>query len=401
MPLQSEAPAGGSLVRPASKWTFPRHGPLLSVFVPWYFARMTHQGWLGALGLFVALSCLACTAPIAPDGGTAHLDAGPGADAGGSLDAGSSPDAGAGPCVGADCEPPYVVSLTPSDGATGVTADATIRIEFSRPMDQATVLSALSISSLPAGAVSRSWNAAGTVLTITPSSPLLYATGTSIDTPPRTYTVTVAASAQAIDGSSMTSGASSTFSTLRRLTTTHSASQAADLTTYGYAMGGGLTLCPTSDDTARVGRHVSQAASGTYYGYALFDLSALGDPEDIEVLEEASFRATQSTPGGDDTGFYSDGRSVALHHLPSLPVIDRDVHNASFVNETTVTNLGTFATAAITESASVSEVLRAQWAAGETDTALFRLAPEGPSPGNRRARFNCDGFSLAVTYLIH
>lgn len=303
--------------------------------------------------------------------------------------------------MGSECERPYVVSITPPDGATGVTADATIRIEFSRPMDQASVVSALTISSLPPGAVSRSWNAAGTVLTITPSTPLLYATGTSLDAPPRTYTVTVAASAQDLEGSSMMTGASSTFSTLRRLTTTHSASEVGYLTTYGYAMGDEVMLCPTSDGTVKVGQHVSVAASGTLFSYALFDLTALGDAEDVELIEEVRLRATQSTPGGDDTTFYSDGRSVALHHLPSLPAIDRDVHDSSIVNETTVTDLGVFATSTSPGDADVSEALSSQWAAGATETALFRLASQGPSPGNRSARFDCDGFSLTATYLIH
>src|SRR6185503_16145953 len=107
----------------------------------------------------------------------------------GSVDMSDSPDAGPGgpdaadPTgdAGGDGTAPAVAMVTPPDGAAGVRADAAIVIAFNERMDTASVEAAWTSADLPAAAVAFAWNAAGDTLTVTPSAPLVLATGTGED----------------------------------------------------------------------------------------------------------------------------------------------------------------------------------------------------------------------------
>jgi hypothetical protein len=69
-----------------------------------------------------------------------------------------------------DTTPPSVVSTTPASGATGVAAGATISIEFSEPMDVATV----TVTLTPTTSLgSPAWSAGNKVVTFTPPTPLV------------------------------------------------------------------------------------------------------------------------------------------------------------------------------------------------------------------------------------
>jgi hypothetical protein len=122
---------------------------------------------------------------------------------------------GAGVC--ADITAPTVLSISPANGAKGVIATAKIVITFSEAVKQVTAESAFTSN---AGAVAFSWNAAGTILTVTPATPFQYAESTAPNAAAKTYTVTIGTAVQDLAGNYLASASSSTFSTLRRITTT-------------------------------------------------------------------------------------------------------------------------------------------------------------------------------------
>jgi hypothetical protein len=74
-----------------------------------------------------------------------------------------------------DTEPPYVVSVFPEDGALGVRADTDIVITFNEPMDRVEAEKAYESVELPPSSVTFSWSGGGTVLTVHPEEPLVYA----------------------------------------------------------------------------------------------------------------------------------------------------------------------------------------------------------------------------------
>ncbi|MDO9392293.1 MAG: Ig-like domain-containing protein [bacterium] len=65
-----------------------------------------------------------------------------------------------------DTVPPYIISTSPADGATGVALDSPVIIAFSEPMDTGTVDG----YPFPAHDFTLTWNAAGDTLTMTPDS---------------------------------------------------------------------------------------------------------------------------------------------------------------------------------------------------------------------------------------
>ena len=98
--------------------------------------------------------------------------------------------------------PPSIVAQTPAHGSTGVSCAAPITLTFDRPMNSASVESALSISSAVAGTFN--WQSNNTVVSFVPASNL---SATTI------WTVTVAASATASNGLSLGAGFASFFQT--------------------------------------------------------------------------------------------------------------------------------------------------------------------------------------------
>jgi hypothetical protein len=193
------------------------------------------------------------------------------------------PDAG-----GADDTPlsnpgaPSVVNVSPSDGATGVAADAVVTVTFSESMNTTTVETAYSSTDLPKGSVSFNWSNGDTVLEITPNAPLTIVTGSNPVA--RSYAFTIGSSAVDLQGEALPSFSSS-FSTLRGIPQTLTAVQNRTLTgnyrsddVYGdnsCVQAGSTTTC--------VGD--SSNANSTYRGFVTFDLSGL--PAETQGLSSA------------------------------------------------------------------------------------------------------------------
>lgn len=114
---------------------------------------------------------------------------------------------------------PMVVSISPSNGATGVSADAKIVVTFSKSMDQAATQMAYQFTSLPPSAVSFTWDASGTVLTVKPNAPLEYARGTTFTTAATAYAFTLTGTAKDKTGIAL-APLTVSFTTLRVITTT-------------------------------------------------------------------------------------------------------------------------------------------------------------------------------------
>lgn len=124
--------------------------------------------------------------------------------------------------VGAtDNVPPTVVSVFPADGATGVRGEVELLIEFSEPMDQNATEDAYASASAGLGPtdVGFSWNAAGTILTVTPAAPLAYAQGTDPSaTAALEYVFALGAGATDLAGNAL-AAVDYGFATLRHITT--------------------------------------------------------------------------------------------------------------------------------------------------------------------------------------
>jgi hypothetical protein len=120
--------------------------------------------------------------------------------------------------AGADTTPPTVVSIEPQDGATGVKKDANIIITFSEKMDQAATQTAYQSATL--AAVTFTWNAEGTTLTVKPNAPLAYSTGTDPNAiVAQNYSFSLTTTAKDAAGNALAT-VSSSFSTLRRINIT-------------------------------------------------------------------------------------------------------------------------------------------------------------------------------------
>jgi Bacterial Ig-like domain len=116
--------------------------------------------------------------------------------------------------------PPTVVSVSPANGATGVSADAKIVVTFSKPMDQVATQAAYQSADLPASGVTFDWDASGTVLTVKPNAPLVYAAGTDPKVLVATaYAFSITSTAKDKSGIALVP-LNSSFKTLRKITAT-------------------------------------------------------------------------------------------------------------------------------------------------------------------------------------
>jgi len=123
----------------------------------------------------------------------------------------------------APASPPTVASTTPANGSIGVNVSAAIVIEFDRPMDATSAVSALEVN--PAFNYTTAWNTENTILTITPVPGLDHNT---------TYAVTIASAASDLDGGTLDGAYDFSFTT-----------EAAPSNTDG---GGGPNLTDRDDD---------------------------------------------------------------------------------------------------------------------------------------------------------
>jgi hypothetical protein len=108
---------------------------------------------------------------------------------------------------------PTILSTAPANTEGGVRADAHIVVTFSEPMDAAATEAAFTSADLPPHTFA--WDAAGRVLTVTPSMSLEYATATDATTPARQYTFAIGTGAADRAGNKLAQATSVTFATLR------------------------------------------------------------------------------------------------------------------------------------------------------------------------------------------
>jgi len=234
---------------------------------------------------------------------------------------------------------PAVVSVSPSNGATGVAADAVVTLTFSEPMNTSAVEAAYGSSELPAGSVSFSWSEGDTVLQVAPNQPLTQAIGRSpATTVAQRYALEIGTAAVDLDGDALPSF-SSNFTTLRQISQTLNALQDRSLTgnwrsddVYGN------NSCQELDSTTTcIGD--SSNANSTYRGFVTFDLSGL--PAQIQELSAAQLSMSVDTIRG--SPFAVLGSLVAEH--VSFASISLDAFEApalgSVINVSSAATAGT------------------------------------------------------------
>jgi Bacterial Ig-like domain len=185
---------------------------------------------------------------------------------------------------------PTVLSVSPADGATGVTADAKIVVTFSKPMDQAATPMAYQSTSLPLSGVSFTWDASGTVLTIKPNAPLDYARGTTFTTAATPYAFTLSATAKDKTGvalAPLTVG----FTTLRLITLSlvSDAGRGGSVFSDGYTITGETAYISVGDGENKVASR----------GFVSFDLSSVPNNRSGSELSRATLKLFKDSVSGD------------------------------------------------------------------------------------------------------
>jgi hypothetical protein len=200
----------------------------------------------------------------------------------GSAGAGPQPQNTAGAGGGAPVSTPgipTVLSVSPSNGASGVPADQTVTVTFSEPMDTAKVEQAYSSSDLPASAVGFSWSADNTVLQIKPQQPLTLASGASPDTTQaQRYAFEIGTGAVDLDGEAL-ARFSSSFTTLRQFVQTLTPVLDRNLSgNYRSDNTYGDNSCVFADPDGTICIGDSSNDNSAYRGFLTFDLSLLPAP---------------------------------------------------------------------------------------------------------------------------
>jgi Bacterial Ig-like domain len=217
-------------------------------------------------------------------------------------DGGSAGAAGANSA--ADNEPLRVVSVTPADGALGVRSNDKLVIRFSQPMLKDSVETAYRSSDLPSPVVTFAWSDDFTALTVSPSAPLLYASGNaqadgSVELAAKTYHYGFADGALASAGRALPELTFS-FSTLRQV----SAVSSTDPRLTGNwtdGEGEGIHNCLRNAQTPYtpsvcVG---DDANNVRYTGFVSFDLSSF--PDDIAEFLSARLQASALVYGAPES----------------------------------------------------------------------------------------------------
>jgi hypothetical protein len=282
-----------------------------------------------------------------------------------------------------------VVSVSPANGATGVLANATVKLTFSEAMNTASVESALTVSNLLSGDLSLTWSNGNTVLTIAAKSGFLYASGTSTGISAKSYSVSVSAAAQDTAGNALSPSFTTSFKTLRRITQTVAAETSASYSTYGHAMGSSPSDCANdSDGLFRLGKWSNPSSGGAYYIYVMLNTASMVAPT---TIESADFVATQEA---EDGTFYASGGTVTLDKLVYQTIDD------TILDAEVAVGIGTLATSAAvaTPSLSILAPFKTDVLAG-TQRQLYRVSgPDGDT--NTHPQFACAGFSFKTTYLV-
>lgn len=236
--------------------------------------------WVGFCSLGLALSGSAC-------GGVSDGDDGDD----GAADAGVESDAEVDDQVA-----PEILSITPADGATKVSADTPIVVTFSEAMDPTATVAALTITGSLAGTPETSWSEGGTVLTI--DAGLQEATGTDpAMVEALAYEVEIGEGAADLAGNTVEAPASVSFTTARRIT----------LSLLTEVMGGSNAQSGHSQQGET--RYSFLCAGdaeddGETRAYVTYDISVL--PDGIPSLAEATFHGDVYSVAGDPTGVFGD-----------------------------------------------------------------------------------------------
>ena len=176
------------------------------------------------------------------------------------------------------------VTVSPSDGATGVLTDESIVLAFSAPMDTASVESAWMSDSLPLEQLTLNWNGDDTMVSIDVSSVLMYPEG-GPDVDPFDFGFTLTTDATDADGNALENPVSVNFQTARRVLFDVPNTTAGTGSSKGDASGGSPVLRPGDDDM-----------NATWRAFLTFDMSML--PEELLDVEMAEVAVNQASVTG-------------------------------------------------------------------------------------------------------
>ncbi len=353
-------------------------------------------GGAARTGGALATGGTAVTGGAAPTGGT--LATGGAAPTGGTSATGGMRTGGTSATGGStgDNTAPSVTKVTPASNAKGVTADASISITFSEAMDQDATRSAISVSGYLSGNLSFSWNAGSTVVTVKPTTPFAYNSGTNPgSTTATSYTGTVSTAATDLAGNPLTSAFTSSFTTLRQITQSFDAKTSAHYYSYGLAVSGGeIEICASSSETYKLGHTVTAATSGDYYGLAEIVTTL---PGDLVGISGATLTVQQSTPEPSTNGFYTSGGTVRMSELPYQALAATGMSWLS--SATPVYTWPTLSAAYSTNSSlDITSQFASEVGSGQS-ASLYRV--EGVNgPTNTYAVYYCAPVTLAVQYLV-
>lgn len=283
-----------------------------------------------------------------------------------------------------DVTPPEVLGVVPPDGTMGVSAETTIVVTFSEPMDPISTQAAWQSADL--GDVVQEWNDDFTELTVTPNDPLEYATGSdpaAINAQQYAFAVTSVATDEA--GNPLAQDFSASFFTLREVVLP---------VPYVDEMTGmtGPTVNGVNDSDVWVG---DTQSDNIQWGTLTFDLPSL--PEDVEGLTSAVISVDQTYVGGAPYG--------ALPGLGEVEVHDVEYETHFDANDVPLLgDVGVLSTNATLETKvlDVTEAVRDDVEAGNPTTQFRLRFPVGTNSNDvlDRVTFSKETLDLQLGFLV-
>lgn len=246
----------------------------------------------------------------------------------------------------ADTTPPTIVTTLPANNATGVVAATTIVITFSEPMNKLVTQSAYQSASprLTPPVIQFTWDATGTVMTVTPNVALAVASGSDPDpavTVANTFSYQITNVATDLAGNAL-AAASSTFKTQRRITQDLPIIVALGRSVRADGIVGGCVEICAGDS--------GLAANAQYKGFIGFDIT--GVPAGIQVWEFANINMNQNQVSG--APYATLGGALLLDHV-NFPTI-----NAASFNTASLRAIGTLSTTATLENKTLGILVAVQ-----------------------------------------
>jgi hypothetical protein len=326
-------------------------------------------------------------------GGTAGTGGATAGTGGGAAGRGGTGGGTAGTGGAPDTTRPQILDVAPFNGQTGVASNAKVVVTFSEAMNQTAVRNAYSSSALLPAQVTFSWNAAGTILTITPNNPLAYASGSSLTTPATAYAFQIGTGATDLAGNPLAAAFSSSFTTLRRITTMTVGTNVfvlLDSTPQGPSQVRPIACDQSVDQGNNVGRSVSLAFTSIRKLYVEFAIPAA--PAGVTTVETATFRGTQ---------IKNDGNPYAGGPMTADQIPFQVTPNADSNTVVPLVSFGTFSTSVSTPMPEVSATMMLQGAFTPSGSqVMVRMQIPSISSGHALTFFSCTGFSVTWTYLV-